>query len=500
MIKKNLMIIALIIYSQLSAEINYNWLRTYGGSSSEGAKDLLVDQDSFITAGYTYSEGNGYADALLLKTDSEGNTLWSKSFGGTGFDYANGLCQSQEGDGYLFTGYTTSQGAGGRDIYLVKTDKNGQLIWSKTFGGEKSDIGEKIITTSDNNYLICGTTESYSKGEEDIYLLKIDLNGDTLWTKTFGCEKSDMAQQVIETSDGNYLIIGSTGLLDVPDPDPYLGKNREIYLLKTDSNGNFIADMTYNVIGSDQGDYDMGYAVCEVKNGYILTGCSSQEIGGASEKMDISIVKTDFDLNEVWKRRLEISDNFYDFGYSICKVKNTDNEVVITGNYKNRSSLKNDLFILKYDSEGNQLLKETYQGIGSDNAFVVKSTGSNSFILAGQTNSSGNGKFDLMLMKIDQLVGVKENPGIKQSIYLKQNYPNPFNPTTNISFYVRNKGTVEINIFNEKGELLKNILNTEIKEGEYSCNFDGSKFSSGTYFYSLKQGNDIMFRKMILMK
>jgi len=205
------------------------WTRTYGGDSSECGWAVQQTEDGgYVVAGNTNSLGNGESDAYLLRVDADGDTLWTRTFGGAGFEGAYSV-QPIAGGGYILAGETESFGAGSRDVYLIKTDTNGNALWSKTFGGTDRDDGSSVQPTADGGYIIVGSTESYGAGDVDVYLIKTNASGDTLWTRTCGGRDWEIGKSVRQAADGGYIIAGHTesfgaGLIDV-------------YLIKTDSLG-----------------------------------------------------------------------------------------------------------------------------------------------------------------------------------------------------------------------------------------------------------------------
>jgi len=151
-------------------------------------------------------------------------------------DQGHSVQQTNDG-GYIISGITYSFGNGDGDVYLIKTDGNGDSLWTKTFGGTGRDKGSSVQQTSDGGYIITGSTESFGNGEEDVYLIKTDVNGDSLWTKTFGGSDEDEGHSVQQTSDGGYIISGRTYSFGNGEGD--------VYLIKTDSQGNVTS--TFNI-------------------------------------------------------------------------------------------------------------------------------------------------------------------------------------------------------------------------------------------------------------
>jgi predicted secreted protein len=205
------------------------WNQTYGGTGDEQANSVIQTSDGgYALAGYTNSSGAGSYDFWLVKTDSSGNMLWNRTYGGSGDDEAE--CVIQTGDGYALAGFTNSTGAGGLDFWLVKTDLNGTLLWSKTYGGADDEAANAIVQTSDGGYALAGWTGSYGAGNYDFWLVKTDSSGTMQWSKTYGGGGDDEAFSLVQTSDGGYALAGIT--------DSYGVGIYDGFLVKTDSAGN----------------------------------------------------------------------------------------------------------------------------------------------------------------------------------------------------------------------------------------------------------------------
>jgi len=208
---------------------NLQWAKTFGGSDYDYAWSVQQTSDGgYIVAGYTESFGAG-GDVFLLKTDASGNLQWAKTFGGSYSDAAYSVQQTSDG-GYIVAGWTYSFGAGNEDAFLLKTDASGNLQWAKTFGGSHDEGALSVRQTSDGGYIVAGYTYSFGAGGADVFLLKTDASGNLQWAKTFGGSYDEGALSVQQTSDGGYIVAGGTFSFGAGDLD--------VFLLKTDANGN----------------------------------------------------------------------------------------------------------------------------------------------------------------------------------------------------------------------------------------------------------------------
>ena len=155
------------------------WETTIGGPFGDYGRSVWQTFDGgYIVVGDTYSYGNGEDDVYLIKINAYGGVSWQKTFGGEGDDYGNFIQQTTDG-GYIIAGITASYGAGGRDVYLIKTDAYGNIVWNKTFGGNNNDYGYSVQQTTDGGYIIAGTTFSYGAGGSDVYFIKTNAYGNT---------------------------------------------------------------------------------------------------------------------------------------------------------------------------------------------------------------------------------------------------------------------------------------------------------------------------------
>jgi hypothetical protein len=215
---------------KLDAHGNLQWTKTIGGKEEDVGFSLIQTSDGgYAIAGYTKSLGAGGEDVYVVKLDAKGNLQWTKTIGGPDDESGTSLIQTSDG-GYAIAGYTSSFGAGEWDVYVVKLDAKGNLQWTRTIGGKKVEVGVSLIQTSDGGYAIADFTSSFGAGETDVYVVKLDASGNLQWTKTIGGPKDDWGRSLIQTSDGGYAIAGATKSFGAGEDD--------VYVVKLDANGN----------------------------------------------------------------------------------------------------------------------------------------------------------------------------------------------------------------------------------------------------------------------
>ncbi|MDD5530740.1 MAG: T9SS type A sorting domain-containing protein [bacterium] len=340
------------------------WTKNYGGASDDRGQSVQQTEDGgFIIAGETCSFGAGGFDIYLIKTNSYGDTLWTRTFGGTEEDFGYSAQQTNDG-GYIITGYTGSYGAGSYDLWLIKTDSSGNKTWDKTFGGTASDVGNSIQQTNDGGYIITGLHNGYY-----FWLVKTDVNGDSLWTTVFfGGMYDSEGNSVQQTTDSGYIITGYSWPYDTVGPGP---RFNDVWLIKTDAKGDTLWTKTYDGINSYN---DYGYSVQQTKDGgYIIVGGTGISFGGND---NMWLIKTDANGDTLWTRTY--GGNYDDVGFSVQQTR--DGGYIITGYYYNI-----DLYawLVRTDNNGDTLWTKTvYEAQGNS----VRQTKDGGYIITGTTS------------------------------------------------------------------------------------------------------------------
>jgi hypothetical protein len=366
------------------------WTKIFGGSYSDCGYSVQESTDGgYIIAGHITSSYGAYY-VWLIKTDGLGNKLLAKTFGGSGNDVGYSV-QETDDDAYLITGYTSSYGAGAWDVWLIKADSLGNKLWDKTFGGTDYDCSYCVQETGDGGYIITGYTGSYGAGAWDVWLIKTDSSGDTLWTKTFGGTDYDVGRSIQETSDGGYIITGYTS--------SYGAGAWDVWLIRTDSLGNKLWDKTFG--GTD---YDCSYCVQETGDGgYIITGYTGSYGAGA---WDVWLIRTDSLGNKLWDKTFGGTD--YDCGHSVQETR--DGSYIITGVTGSYGSGASDVWLIKANGSGDTLWTKIFGGSYSDCGYSVQESSDGGYIITGYTSSYGVGAWDVWLIKTEPDVGIEENP------------------------------------------------------------------------------------------
>jgi len=447
------------------------WTKTFSGNNADIAKSVIIDKKGrYIVAGHTKG-ATGIWDALLLKYDADGNLLWDRTYGGTNLEKMNDLCQTEDGN-YLLTGYTTSFGVDSEDLYLIKADENGDTVWTKTYGGPADQNGHGIDMLPDGGAIVAGWTGTFLSAS-DIWLLRVDADGDTLWTKTYHYGDWDQANKVIRTFNGGFLLSGKA--------------KGNFMVMKTSDDGSvqWIENSLSNSVGlgiEQNAEGDFVVAGQDASAGLvidaILVKLKGEHVNQAPGDFLLLLPEDEDTLTNVidpvefvWETSLDPDD---DNIYYTLKIFNRDTIKIIP-------------FIsdTTYSFDGSEFFEENepydWTVSASDGQILVHA---DTFAFVTP-----------LIIGIDDFI---DEP--KPAVTLSQNYPNPFSRETTISYELPNSGIVDLSIFDSKGQRIENILNEYKAPGTYSVNWNADENNPGLYFVKLTFEGRVITKRMVLMR
>jgi len=506
-----LLVISMVLYlsGDLFSQVpDTLWSRIHSispqGDIDEGRCVRETTDGGYIITGSTVPNGMvSHIDVLLLKTDSEGSILWTKTYGKEFVEDGFAVEQTAEG-GYIVAGRallfldTTDNKIRKSEVdwppfhsdaWLLKTDLNGDTLWTKKFGGEGHDYITSVRQTDDFGYILAGTQnaeDAYPNYEVDenflpdfsrAWLIRTNADGDTLWTRKF--QEQSYANSVILTSDGGYLLAGWV----FPDTS---SNQSDVFLVKTDAAGDVLWSRT---VGGNESE--IGVSVCEISDGYVIAGQTKPQ----GLPYDGLLIKISFAGEVLWMNTYggTSSDAAFTVGASTRGV-------FVTGNTGGNWWIhQGDVWTFEIDGQGNVLWERIYDIRLSDYAFCGFQNSDDDYILSGMVSHGFGG--DLLLAKLGVLPsGIDEGTGMADDFVLFQNYPNPFNPSTFISWRLERHSRVHLALYNITGQQLAVLVDEKQRPGFYVLKFDSSHLPSGVYFYRLEAEGYSQTRKMILMR
>jgi len=478
---KNVIIVIIIVniasVSSIYGKPDMLWTKTFGGNYNDWGNYVQQTNDGgYIIVGTTSSYSAGYRDVWLIKTDTNGNKLWDKTYGGSANDAGLSVQQTLDG-GYIIGGAKDCSFPSYSKTFLIKTDSKGDTIWTKTFEKFGSSVGYSVKQTIDNGYILVGPTST------DIGLIKTDNNGDTLWTKVFGRSRIDEAYSVQQTADGGYVIIGST--------HSYSTWGSDIWLIKTDVNGD---SLWTKVIGSSSYTEDGRSGNLTSDGGYIIAGHTN-----INSNVNVLLLKTDSKGDLQWTK--DYGGYHSEMGYSVQQT--SDDGYIIVGNTYSYGAARSNVWIIKTNTVGDTLWTKVIGGEGSDCGYAIQQTSYGGYIIVGYTDLHSTGDYDVWLIKlISKETNVTEfKQFIPKHFSLFQNYPNPFNLSTTISYSISNPDFVVLKVNDILGREIQTLVSEFQEVNTYSVNFNANGLSSGIYFYKLKVGSDFVdTKKMLLLR
>lgn len=375
----------LLIYFPLNLSAQTVFERTLGGTGNDSGYGVsLLPDGNYLVLASTTSSGAGGQDISLTKTNANGEILWSKTYGGSSDEYPGMVIPTNDG-GLAIVGTTYSFGSGDKDIYVIRTDAAGNLQWSKVYGGNYTERGFVIRQLLDGNFIVGGSEQSNGAGQYDVFIMKINIsNGNVIWSKNIGGSLSDTLTDIVLLDGDELLVSGSTSSTS--------GSDYDFYVARLNASGNLI---WHKQIRTDEQEHLFGIFPT-TDGGYLCFGHIFLTT------WDILAVKLNSAGNIVWANR-------YDAGgsdYVNDAIQTTDGNYVTSCFTTSAGNGGNDILLVKFEPDGNVIWAKTYGGTGDENdpfmpGSMVQQTADNGFLIGAQTNSFGSGGMDIYLIKTD---------------------------------------------------------------------------------------------------
>jgi len=399
---------------------NKLWDKTFGTPDREQLVALVTTPDGgYLLGGTTssaYIGSQSYSDYYLVKLDANGNKLWDQKLSTKQYDNMTNLIATPDG-GYLISG---------NDYSVLKVDAQGKLLWQKDFDGLEYSSFESLLATSDGGYLLGGAFDSGQTGSNgrtgvNFWVVKLDANGNKLWSKTYGGNSSEGISNLIATPDGHYLLGGYSNSGISGDKSEANNGGADYWLVKIDSKGNRIWDKTLGGSATD----GLQSLISTPDGGYLLGGTSTSSISGDKSEIqrgddaDFWIVKTDANGQKIWDKTLGTL--FSEFTFTLDLLADPNGSYVLGGSSRSgiggdkEDALKGlqDFWVIKIKDKNvseNTAWNMRYGGSGTDNLTSVIKTADGGYLAGGYSNSGNSGdktqasqgKNDYWIVKSDQ--------------------------------------------------------------------------------------------------
>lgn len=381
-LRMNLIVLTLICAAASWAVApDLEWTRTYGGNRFDEAECVRQTSDGgYILGGSSATFGVAFTeDFWVVRTNSNGDSVWSYVQGGNRVDRCYAVIETSDG-GFACLGYTESSGAGLADIWLIKLDASGAYQWDHLYGGSGIDIGYGLVETPDHGFAIVGRSTTYSNGDADFVFVRTDSVGDVQWIKNYGGALFDLAWSVILTSDGGFALAGRT--------QSFGSGGEDFWLVKTNAVGDSLWSKTYGGTALDR-----AYAVTECADGGFALG--GHTFSGGAGLSDFWLVRTNSTGDSLWSKTIGTTSS--DPGYFMRET--AEGGFVLAG-VSFGGGAAADVWVAKLSASGDSLWTKRVGGASNDAAYWIEQTSDGGFILGGGTTSSGAGNSDFYLVKL----------------------------------------------------------------------------------------------------
>ena len=538
----SLVFILFFITGSVLSQVTQQWVSRYNGAGNgdDEAYSIAVDGSGNVyVTGYCTETGT-YHDYCTIKYNSTGGQQWVAKYNGPGNANDEAYSIALDGSGNVYVTGVSVGSATSFDYCTIKYNSAGVQQWVARYNGAGNSVDEaySIAIDGSGNVYVTGKSWGGYGISYDYCTIKYNSSGSLQWVARYNGpgDSTDVAWSIALDGSGNVYVTGSSygsgtsfdyctikynssGIQQWVARYNGPGNNYDYaYSLAVDGSGyvyvtggsygngtwNDYCTIKYNSSGVQQwvaryngpGNYD------DVAYSIVLDGSGNVYVTGYSKgsvSYDYCTIKYNSVGDTIWVRRYNGPGNGNDYAYSIAK--DGSGSVYVTGRSYGIGT-DDDYCTVKYNSSGFQQWVARYDGPGNsiDYAYSNAVDGSGNVYVTGYSTGSGT-VHDYCTIKYSQGVGIKKiSTEVPSSFSLKQNYPNPFNPNTKISFDLPKNVNVKLTIYNMLGREVETIVNEQLNAGSYEVTFDGTKYTSGVYYYRLNAGEFVETKKMILVK
>jgi len=525
-------------------EANF-WNMRYGGSGNDNFTDVIKTTDGgYLSGGYTNSTtsgdktqmSQGKNDYWIVKSDETGQKQWEKSFGGKDDDYLNRVIQTQDG-GYLLAGSSfsgksgdkTEASKGGRDIWVIKVDAQGNKQWDKAYGGSGADEVKKVVQLTTGEYVLGGSSTSPISGDKsqdsqggyDYWVVKLFNTGAKIWDKRYGGAQAETLTSFTPTNDGGFFLGGSSfSGISGDKKQPNQG-GLDYWAVKTDQDGKLVWEKTLGGNGKDEVS-----SVRQIsEDNYYLAGTSNSELSGDKSQaskgsQDYWLVQLDKTGNKVWDKTFGGSKD----DILTASTYTEDQHFILAGqsyseadgDKSQASQGESDYWVVEVDENGQKVQDQRFGGYDLDELRTVTQTRDGGLLLGGRSNSgvSGDrtqpsqGGTDYWLIKVTP--GTKAavaartttlNPETPANLHIFTAYPNPFQKKVNVRFALPNTQQATVRVLDSQGREIKKLYQGEVKANQqYEVEWQAGDQTNGMYLLQLQTTDKQNTQKLILSK
>jgi regulation of enolase protein 1 (concanavalin A-like superfamily) len=442
--------------------------------SDESYCVVQTDDGGYVMSGAIWTSDDAGFDIALMKVSETGDKLWVKTYG-IGFmnmEIGYGLTKTTDG-GFMVCGGTDGFTGSDDDMWIIRTDENGDSLWSRTFGGENQEYAHTVIQTNEGGFLVAGSTNSFGAGFDDVYIVKTDENGMEQWSKTYGTQSGDVAYSVQQTTDGGYIFGGSTnGYSDG-------------YIIKTDVNGDSLWTRTFGGPPTDE-----FFSIKQTDDGGYVAGGSTMTTGAGN--YDFWMVKLGTNGEMEWEKTYGGEEK--DKAWSL--IQSNDGGYFIAGFTESYAQAEEDegVFLVKTNANGDTLWTRTYGGAHNDGAHFAIQTIDGGYAVTGYTYVIGE-QFNFYLIKTngDGTVGINDNFDMDKVLGLDI-YPNPLHISATIEFSNPENKVYNLTLKNVSGKTLRTLNHITVDK----VVIEKRDLPPGVYFVELRGDN--LFRDKIIIQ